>query len=389
MSFSPTLLSRSGVDLTEEQRLSWLRLIRSENVGPRTFRTLLNHFGGAAKALEALPTLATRGGAKSSPRLCSAREAQHEMQRLAALGARLIALGEADYPQPLAAIEGAPPLITVLGNISSLHQPCVAIVGARNASAAGRNFATRLARDLGEAGFTIVSGLARGMDTAAHQGALATGTVAAIAGGLDKLYPAENIPLAHELQQRGALITEMPLGWEARARDFPRRNRLIAGLALGIIVVEAAPRSGSLITSRLGLEMGREVMAVPGSPMDSRCEGSNGLLRQGATFITSAQHVIEALQSGLVSPKIGLTESQSSLFEDSLPYEQSYEDAPEDERQRIIDSLSTTPTPMDDLIRLSCASARAVQLIALEFELAGRLERLPGGRLALRSDDLA
>jgi DNA processing protein len=254
--------------ISEDTKLDWLRLIRSDHVGPRTFRALVNHCGGARAALGALPELARRGGATGPPRICSRESAERELAAMKALGVDLLATGEAAYPQRLAMIDDAPPLLAVRGNPATLALPMVAIVGARNASAAGVRFAERLARELGEAGFAIVSGLARGIDAGAHRASLASGTVAVLAGGHDQIYPPEHASLADAILAQGMLVSEMPLGWQPRARDFPRRNRLISGLAAGVLIVEAAKRSGSLITARLALEQGREVFAVPGSPLD-------------------------------------------------------------------------------------------------------------------------
>ncbi len=369
----------SGARLTDDQRLAWLRLIRSENVGPASFRNLLNHFGGAAAALDALPDLARRGGAGQTPKICAVDAAQREMAGIARLGARLIALGEPDYPPILALSDGAPPLLTVMGDAACFAPPTIAIVGARNASAAGRSFAAKLARDLGERGFTIASGLARGVDAAAHEASLPTGTVAVLAGGPDRIYPPENKPLLEKIVATGAAVTEMPLGWEPRARDFPRRNRIIAGLARGTVIVEAALRSGSLITARLANELGREVMAAPGSPLDVRCEGSNALLRDGATLVTCAAHVVEALGASLGAdlpspPLPPLAEEPPS----PAPA------APDDDmRQRIMELLGPSPALVDDVVRLSGTPARMVQFVLLELELAGRLERHAGGRVSL------
>ncbi|MGA7488477.1 MAG: DNA-processing protein DprA, partial [Xanthobacteraceae bacterium] len=285
-----------GLRLSDEQRIDWLRLIRSDHVGPRTFRALVNHCGDARAALAALPDLARRGGARGPARVQSRRNAERELEAAKSFGVRLIALGEPDYPHRLRMIDDAPPLLAVRGNMAVLDLPMVAIVGARNASAAGMRFAERLARDLGAAGFAVVSGLARGIDAAAHRGSLASGTIAVLAGGHDRIYPPEHADLAEAIPTDGALVSEMPLGWEPRARDFPRRNRLISGLAAGIVVVEAATRSGSLITARCALEQGREVFAVPGSPLDPRAEGSNDLIKQGATVVTQVADVIAVLR---------------------------------------------------------------------------------------------
>ncbi len=366
-----------NVRLSDDQRLDWLRLIRSENVGPRTFRALVNHFGGAHAALAALPDLARRGGAERPGRICSRDEAEIEMTALRRRGISLVALGEPDYPARLRMIDDAPPLISVRGEGAALLSPMVAIVGSRNASAAGAKFASQIARDLGDAGFVVSSGLARGIDAAAHRASLATGTVAVLAGGHDHIYPAEHAELLEAILDKGAAITEMPLTWEPRGRDFPRRNRLISGLSLGVVIVEAARRSGSLITARMALEQGREVFAVPGSPLDPRAEGTNGLLKQGAALVTEAADVIAVLRPILGRP-------------DDLPMEEPGDEAPltasepgDDERKRIIALLGPTPVDIDDLVRLSRSSPAIVRTVLLELEIAGRLERQAGGRVAL------
>ena len=284
------------VQLTNEQRIDWLRLIRSPNVGPRTFRTLVNHFGGARAALQALPALARRGGASAAVQICSRADAERELAAAAKLGVALVALGEPNYPPRLQMIDDAPPLIAVRGNARALALPMVAIVGSRNASGAGLKFTQRIARELGEAGFAIVSGLARGIDAAAHRASLESGTIAVLAGGHDRVYPAEHADLLDAILPAGAALSEMPLGWEPRGRDFPRRNRLISGLSLGVVIVEAAKRSGSLITARFALEQGREVFAVPGSPLDPRAEGTNGLIKQGATPVTETGDIVAVLR---------------------------------------------------------------------------------------------
>ena len=319
-----------GVRLTDEQRLDWLRLIRSDNVGPRTFRALVNHYGGARAALSALPDLARRGGASGPARLYPREAAEREIETAKSLGVTFLALGEPGYPRRLQMIDDAPPLLAVRGKLSTLASPMVAMVGARNASAAGIRFAEKLARDLGGAGFAIVSGLARGIDAAAHRASLATGTVAVLAGGHDRIYPPEHASLLADILAEGAAVSEMPFGWEPRARDFPRRNRLISGLAVGVVIVEAARRSGSLITSRLALEQGREVFAVPGSPIDPRAEGTNGLLKQGATLVTEANDVITVLRPILGrSIELPMAEPESAL--------PSAREPGDDERARIIE----------------------------------------------------
>lgn len=374
-------MAARGVHLDHEQRRDWLRLIRTENVGPRTFRGLINRFGGAAAALEALPGLARRGGRLIPPRIPTIAEAEAEMAALAKADAQLIALGEAEYPALLREIDDAPPLIAVAGRVELLNRPAVAIVGSRNASGAGRTMAARLARGLGEAGWVVVSGLARGIDTVAHEASLATGTIAVIAGGLDRPYPPENAALFARIAEQGAVLTEMPLGWEPRARDFPRRNRLVSGLALGALVIEAAERSGSLITARLAAEQGRDVLAVPGSPLDPRAAGTNGLIRQGAALVTSVSDVLEAL-TALRDRPITLRVEEEAADQPGTP------EPSEDLRGRFLALLGPTPIAVDDLVSMSGSGAAGVQILLLELELAGRLERHAGGRVSLGSGSL-
>ena len=372
----PATNETEATRLTDEQRLDWLRLIRSDNVGPRTFRALLRHCGSAQAALSALPDLARRGGASRAARVCSRQDAERELRAAKAFGVTLVALDELGYPQRLRMIDDAPPLLAVRGNAAALSLPMVGIVGARNASAAGMRFAERLARDLGAAGLTIVSGLARGIDGAAHRASLATGTVAALAGGHDQIYPPEHVSLAEAIATDGALISEMPMGWEPRARDFPRRNRLISGLAAGVVVVEAAKRSGSLITARMALEQGREVFAVPGSPLDPRTEGSNDLIKQGATLVTCADDIVTVLRPILGQPiEVAAAEPESAPALGAEPGS--------DERTRIVGLLGPTPVPTDDLVRLSGCSPALVRVVLLELELAGRLERHGGALVSL------
>jgi DNA processing protein len=336
--------------------------------GPRTFRDLINHYGGARAALDALPALARRGGASGPTRICSREDAAAELK--AARGIDFVALGEPDYPPRLQMIDDAPPLLAVRGKLAVLARPLVAIVGSRNASAAGVKFAERLARDLGQAGFGIVSGLAHGIDAAAHRASLATDTIAVLAGGHDRIYPAEHNDLLEAILAEGAAVSEMPLAWEPRARDFPRRNRLISGLSAGVVIVEAARRSGSLITARLAGEQGREVFAVPGSPLDPRAEGTNGLLKQGAIMVTEAEDVITALV-----PILGRS------FD--VPIEEPARDEPgpldvepsDDERARIVGLLGPTPVSIDDLVRLSGTSPAIVRTGLLDLEIAGPVER--------------
>jgi DNA processing protein len=342
----------STTHLTDAQRIDWLRLIRSDNVGPRTFRSLLKHFGSARTALERLPDLARRGGATRPGRICSEEDARAELAAGKRLGVTLLAPDEAGYPPRLATLDDAPPLLGVRGAPNLLMRPVIAIVGSRNASGAGLKFAGTLARDLGEAGFVIASGLARGIDQAAHRASIAGGTVAVLAGGHDKVYPPEHEDLlAQIISTGGAAISEMPLGHVPRARDFPRRNRLISGAALGVVVVEAAHRSGSLITARMAAEQGREVFAVPGSPLDPRSAGTNDLIKQGATLTTCAADVIEAVEPIMGRP-IALREPD----DDPLAYEPDAGD-----RARIISLLGPTPILLTissgwpELRRRSCA----------------------------------
>jgi DNA processing protein len=366
--------------LGDEQRLDWLRLIRSQNVGPRTFRALINHYGGARSALAALPSLARRGGADLAMKICSQAEAEREMEAANKLGVDFVALGEAAYPARLQMIDDAPPLIAVRGHAAVLTLPMVAVVGSRNASGAGLKFTQQIARELGQAGFAVTSGLARGIDAAAHHASLATGTVAVLAGGHDRIYPSEHTTLLDAILPSGAAISEMPFGWEPRARDFPRRNRLISGLSLGVVIVEAAKRSGSLITARFALEQGREVFAVPGSPLDPRAEGTNGLIKQGATPVTETADIISVLRPIVEQKEMPAREPQSTSPEGGAA--ETVEPAP-DERARIVGLLGPPPIQIDDLIRLSKSSPAVVRMVLLELEIAGRLERQGGGLVSL------
>ena len=366
--------------LTELQRVSWLRLIRTENVGPANFRTLINRFGSAEAALDALPRLAKRGGGRHI-RIPTIAEAEDEISRIDAMGGRLITINDPDYPPHLRHIAGPPPILTMMGGDALTAKRTVGIVGARNASAAGRRMAQLLATDLGREGYTIVSGLARGIDAAAHHASLSAGTVAVMAGGLDHIYPSENIGLAQSIvDQGGTLVTEMPMGWEPRARDFPRRNRLVAGLSLGVVIVEAAKRSGSLITARLALEQNREVFAVPGSPLDPRAEGGNHLIQQGAKLVTGAHDIVAELTHADPA-RLPLFESDEF---DSGPAAM-LADPSDDERSRLLTALSHAPTATDVLIEATGIAAPAMQILLLEFELAGRIERSAGQLFALRS----
>lgn len=389
------------MDLSDAQRLDWLRLIRTEGIGPRSFRQLINRFGGAAAALEALPDLARRKGRPITPP--SRAQAEAEVAALARLGGILIASGDAAYPALLRATDAAPPLIALRGDPAILARPAIAIVGSRNASAAGGAFTDSLARELGEAGLVIVSGLARGIDARAHKASFATGTVAVMAGGHDRIYPANHAALAEAiLNAGGAVLAEMPMGWTARAQDFPRRNRIVSGLSYGSVVVEAARRSGSLITARFALEQNREVFAVPGSPLDPRAEGTNDLIRQGATLVTAAEHILEVvgpiIERGAV-PEASPTRKRPDFadqpdFWDELDFEGGQfmpspewlpepDSEPGDERSRILALLGPGPVATDELARAAECEVRVVQTILLELELDGHIERQGSGMVAL------
>jgi DNA processing protein len=351
-----------------------LRLVRSPGIGPVTYRQLLSRFGSAAAALEAVPDLAARGGGKP-PRLASQADAEREIARVEALGGRYLSIGQGLYPRALAELDDAPPLLTVKGNLQLLERPLVAMVGARNASAAACRFARQLAYDLSQQGVAVVSGLARGIDSAAHDGSLETGTIGVIAGGLDVFYPPENQSRQEAMAERGLVIAEMPPGTEPRARHFPYRNRIIAGLSAGTVVVEAAPRSGSLITARLAAEAGREVMAVPGSPLDPRAQGCNQLIRDGATLIQNAADVLEAVRP--IQPRFASPRSEYQP-------EPEWVNGDDDAVGVVEDLLGPSPVPVDEIIRLSGAPSGAVQMALLELDLAGRLDRHAGGKVSLR-----
>jgi DNA processing protein len=396
----------SSASLTDEQRLDWLRLIRSEKVGPRTFRALVNQYGGASAALEALPDIARRSG-RASLKVTSRAEAEKELNLAGRLGIRFIGMGEPEYPKALQAADTAPPLIGVRGSAEILSRPAIAMVGSRNASAAGLTFAERLSRQLGQAGYVVVSGLARGVDTRAHKAALVSGTIAVLAGGHDRIYPPENAALLLAIVENGgAVISEMPMGWEPRGRDFPRRNRIVSGLSYGVVVVEAARRSGSLITARFALEQGREVFAVPGSPLDPRAEGTNDLIRDGATLCASIDHVTSVLEPLIAAGPdvdkdmgeplhlLGTEELWDELDLPDigrpptgivLPDAGSVDEAGEGDRIEVdlVSLLGPSPVAVDDLARQSGLSIGHVQMALLELEIAGRLERHGGNTVSL------
>jgi DNA processing protein len=347
--------------------------------GPVTFYQLLARFGSAGAALDALPEIARRGGRSRPLTIASKAAIERELAAVHEAGAQLVAWGEPLYPVPLTSVEDAPPILCVRGHADLLTRRAVAIVGARNASANGRRFARDIASQLGAQKLAIVSGLARGIDCAAHEGALATGTIAVVGGGVDVVYPEENRELHHAIAEQGVLVAEMPVGTVPQARHFPRRNRIISGLSLGVLVVEAAAGSGSLITARMALDQGREVFAVPGSPLDPRCKGTNDLIRKGARLVESAADILEELAPLLATP---LAERRRALFA-AAPA------APPDvsqlarARETVMALLSPSPLPVDELVRQCQLSPAIVVTVLLELELAGRIERQPGNQVAL------
>lgn len=352
-----------------------LRLIRSPNIGPVSYRQLMARFGSARAALEALPDLIRRGGGKQMV-LANEAAIAREFQFVQAFGARHVFIGDADYPYLLSHLENAPPVICVKGNLELLARPAVALVGARNASAGACQFARQLAFELGQMGLSVVSGLARGIDTAAHAGSIEGGTVAVIAGGIDAVYPPENRALQNAIAERGLLIAEQPPGTEPRARHFPYRNRIIAGASAGTVVIEAAPKSGSLITARLAAEAGCEVMAIPGSPLDPRSRGCNQLIREGATLVQNASEIAELispLDNRMLAPRVKWESSITLIADDSS----------HTERSAVIDLMGMTYVSVDELVRQSGSSPSTVQMVLLEFELAGKLERGAGGKVRL------
>ena len=366
--------------LRDDEKRAWLRLARTETIGPATFASLIARFSDIREALDAVPLLARRGGAQEL-RMPSEADAQKEIESLSKLGGRLIASVEPDFPSGLAALDPPPPLISVLGQITLFKRNMVAMVGARNASALGIKFAHRMAADLGAAGLIIASGLARGIDQAAHQGAMETGTVAVLAGGVDIVYPPEHQQLYDEMRSRGALVSEMPLGMAPLSRHFPRRNRLISGMARGVVVIEAAERSGSLITANYALEQGREVFAVPGSPLDPRAKGANRLIREGAVLTESADDVLAALR-----PILGQAFAEPHAHQHAPPPADDavMEREADRVRQQVEEKLGPAPVEVDELIRQCGAPPAAVLTVLLELELAGRVQRQPGNRVSWR-----
>jgi DNA processing protein len=360
--------------LTDAQRRDWLRLSRTENVGPATFRQLVNRFGGASAALDALPELSRKGGLSRPLKICSEETANRDLENAKRVGAEFVAPGETGYPPLLRHIDGAPPLLCIKGDPTLADVDAVAIVGARNASAIGCKFARQLAMEIGEAGYLIVSGLARGIDTAAHEAAPRCRTLAVLAGGIDYIYPPENEALQRKIGETGLLVSEMVPGSVPKAEHFPRRNRLISGISRAVIVVEAAMRSGSLITARLAAEQGRDVFAVPGSPLDPRCEGANKLIKDGAGLLTSASDVLATLSKTYIPVREQFLEPDSEG--PAVP------EMTDDDRKRVLSLLSPSPIDIDDLIRESALAPAVVMAIILELELAGRALRHAGGSVS-------
>lgn len=367
-----------GDPIGDAERVARLRLIRSENVGPITFRQLLIRYRSAEAALEALPSLAARGGRGRRLRIASLADAQRELEALEAVGGTMLHLGQKDYPTLLAATEDAPPVLSVLGHPHLVLEQVVGIVGSRSASTNGKRLASQFAKALGEAGYVVASGLARGIDAAAHQGSLDTGTVAVVAGGVDVIYPRENTDLYHDIVSRGAVVAELPMGTVGQARHFPRRNRVISGLARGVLVVEATQRSGSLITARLAADQGREVYAIPGSPLDPRARGGNDLIRKGANLIETPSELIRLLED---LPMPSLDAPPPHAFSGAPPSDPDERDLAA-ARSRIGEALAPTPVEIDSLIADTGLPPALVAMVLLELELAGEVERLPGGRVA-------
>ena len=363
---------------TEDDRISWLRLLRSRRVGPSTFFRLMKEHGSAEAALEALPEVARSAGVKNYE-ICPEGAILAEIRAAKAAGARLICVGEREYPEDLLQISDAPPLIWAIGDPKVLSRPMIALVGARNASSLGIRMARALATDLGERGYTIVSGLARGIDTASHQASLDTGTIAVLGGGVDVMYPAENTQLAHDIAQTGLRLSEQPVGLVPQARHFPRRNRIISGMAHATVIVEAAAKSGSLITARNALDQGREVLAVPGHPFDARAAGCNMLIRDGARLVRNADDVIEALPATDIPTK----QAEIALQTDPASLDQRNLNETADLHRQILDRLGPSPVAEDQLIRDLAAPAHNVSPALVDLELEGRIKRQAGGLLAL------
>lgn len=374
---------KNSAPLSETEKRDWLRLSRTENIGPITFYRLIERYGDASAALDALPGLSSRGGAKKPLTAPPVSTIEREIEALTKLGGKIITAACPDYPLALSATDDAPPVISVIGDTDLLNASCIAMVGARNASLNGKKFAERLARDLGARGQTIVSGLARGIDTAAHIGALETGTIAVVAGGIDVVYPTENQKLYDAICERGLVIAESPLGMQPIAKHFPKRNRIVSGLSKACIVVEATLRSGSLITARMAGEQGRDVMAIPGSPFDPRAEGPNHLIREGATLIRSADDVLEILMNFSGNAMREPLYQSQFMSPPALKTAENIDETIENAQEIVLSNLSHTAIGIDELLRACHVTLPVLQTILLELELAGRAKRLPGNRVSL------
>jgi len=376
--------------VSEDEKLDWLRLARTENVGPITFYKLIERFGSAGEALAALPELSKRGGRKKPLVAPHMNEIEREYERLRKLGGTLITALCPDYPLALSALDDAPPVLSALGNADLMKKSCVGLVGARNCSLNGRKMTQRLAQDLGARGHVVVSGMARGIDTAAHEGSLQSGTIAVVAGGIDVIYPPENAGLYEQIKERGLVLAESALGQKPFAQSFPRRNRIVSGLSDAVVVVEATMRSGSLITGRMAGEQGRTLCAVPGSPLDPRAAGPNHLIREGAQLVTCAQDVIELLHNfeGTELREHGYQKNfVSAPLDVVLPDEAGNENIPQDAQERILDLLSFTPIAVDEIARSCDLTISVMQTVLLELELAGRIKRSPGGFVSLLGEE--
>lgn len=368
-----------STEIGEQTLFDWLRLIRSDNVGPAMFRRLINRFGSAENAIEALPDLIKGSTAKRAIRLAPPDKIAQEIELTRKFSAQFVTLIDPAYPELLKHISDAPPVLIVLGNKELLNAKAIAVVGARNASAAGTSVTKQIAHQLGEAGYVIASGLAKGIDAAAHAAALNTGTIAVFAGGIDHIYPDSNIELARNiLRHKGVLMTERAFGSIPRAQDFPRRNRIVSGISQGVVVIEAAIRSGSLITARMALEQNREVMALPGFPLDPRAEGGNKLIRDGATLVRHADDILQELEQSR-PPK-----QQGFLQEDEFDTIYTSTQQAPNATEQVLSALSPTPTPIDDIVRHTKLPVAIVSTILLDLEIAGRLERSAGQLVALR-----
>ena len=371
--------------LEDREKLDWLQLIRTHTIGPITFHRLVAKHRSARSAIDALPELSHKAGRAVPLRASSRALAEAELAEAERRGARLIASCEPDYPRALAAIDDHPPLLYVCGHPALFDKPAVAIIGARNASGVGRKIARALAGDLGAAGLAVVSGLARGIDGAAHEASLATGAIAVVAGGVDVIYPPEHEELTARIAAQGALVSEQPMGRRPTARDFPKRNRLISGLSRGVVVVEAAARSGTLITATFANDQGREVFAVPGSPLDPRCQGANRLIRDGATLVETAEDILDAL----AAQHREVSEGPRDLFDwaQSLPESEPDEAARSALRTRVLDLLSVTPLHRDEILREADAPPGLVADALLELTLGGEATEHEGGRFSLATPD--